>query len=240
MAKRGPQGNVGGGAQKKKCSQMSLMTYFKPAQANQSTPSTSSTVVTPGYYGINLYTEADISSAVGLQRDFRTYWNDKAHEICADKTIRAHLGSKAAIQGTIYTSWTLHKTHLLELQAEELQGVAKQLYNDEIALLADFSTIKNNLERMLQCYASVTTLAERAKSLNIAEKTAKEEEIEKELSDLKKAQNALHQAMERKRAELIARKIDIEEEEMLTASSPVQLSTDEMEQLIETVRSEDD
>lgn len=50
MAKRGPQGNVGGGAQKKKCSQMSLMTYFKPAQANQSTPSTSSTVVTPGYY----------------------------------------------------------------------------------------------------------------------------------------------------------------------------------------------
>ena len=122
---------------------------------------------------INLYTEADISSAVGLQRDFRTYWNDKAHEICADKTIRAHLGSKAAIQGTIYTSWTLHKTHLLELQAEELQGVAKQLYNDEIALLADFSTIKNNLERMLQCYASVTTLAERAKSLNIAEKNGK-------------------------------------------------------------------
>lgn len=46
--------------------------------------------------------------------------------------------------------------------------------------------------------------------------------------------------MERKRAELIARKIDIEEEEMLTASSPVQLSADEMEQLIETVRSEDD
>ena len=97
----------------------------------------------PGYYGLNLYTEADISSGVGLQRDFRTYWNDKVHEICADKTIRAHLGSKAAIQGTIYTLWTLHKTHLREVQAEELQVVAEQLY-DEIVLLADFATIQDN------------------------------------------------------------------------------------------------
>ena len=239
MAKRGPQGNVSGGAQKKKCSQQSLMNYFKPNEL-ASRPSTSQTVVTPGYYGINLYTEADINSAVGLQRDFRTYWNDKAHEICADKTIRAHLGSKAAIQGTIYTSWTLHKTHLLEMQAEELQGEAKNIYSDEVAMLAEFTTIKNNLERMLQCYATVTTLAEHAKSLDATEKKAKEEDIEKELSDLKKAQNALHQAMERKRADLAARKRDIEEEELLTATSPVQLSADEMEQLIETVRNEDD
>ena len=57
---------------------------------------------------------------------------------------------------------------------------------------------------------------------------------------MKKAQNALHQAMERKRADLTARKRDIEEEELLTATSPVQLSADEMEHLIETVRNEDD
>ena len=66
MAKIGPQGNVSGRAQKE-CSQQSLMNYFKPKEL-ASRPLTSQTVVTPGYYGINLHTEADINSVVGLQR----------------------------------------------------------------------------------------------------------------------------------------------------------------------------
>ena len=50
----------------------------------------------------------------------------------ADRSIHGKLQSKAAIQGTIYTSWTLHKTHL-QLQVDELQDEAKKIYHDDIA-----------------------------------------------------------------------------------------------------------
>lgn len=206
-------------------------------------PTTSSQiVVTPQYYGIHIYSDAEIDKAVGLQKQFKTFWNEKAHEICTDKTIRARLQSKAAIQGTIYTSWTLHKTHILQLQAEELQEEAKMVYRDQVAREADFTTIKNNLERMQQAYASTTLTAESMKSLsNEIEKQVKEKDLDREMTDLKRAQDSLHKALERRRAELLATTKDIEEEQLQAyrAKSPIQLSDNEMEELIDIVRNEE-
>ena len=242
MAKRGPVRNLAGeGPSKKKVTQQSLKRFFKSVQeGNQSTPSTSPTVATPQYYGVHIYTETEISSAVGLQKEFRIFWNEKAKEVCAEKSVRAYLGNKAAIQGTIYSSWTLHKTHLLRLQVEELQEEAKKICHDEVALARDFTNVNKNLERMLQTYAYVTGLDDHIKSLNKAEKMTKEEEFEVEMTELKRAQNSLHQALERRRVEMLATKKDIEEEKVLIASPPVTLSSDEMEELIQTVRNEDD
>ena len=76
------------------------------------------TSVTPEYYGIHLYSTAEISSATGLQKQFRSFWNEKAQELCAYKTVRAKLHHKSAIHGAICASWTLHKTHLLQLLAK--------------------------------------------------------------------------------------------------------------------------
>ena len=114
---------------KRKCvSQRSILKFFKPEGTSASElPSSSGTVITPDFYGIRLFDDTDISSATGLQKEFRSYWNEKAREICGDRSIRGKLQSKAAIQGTIYTSWTLHKTHLLQLQVDELQEEAKKI-----------------------------------------------------------------------------------------------------------------
>ena len=59
------------------------------------------------------------------------------------------------------------------------------------------------------------------------------------MTDLKKAQESLHKALERRRADVLASKNDLEEElQAYHAHSPVILSDDEMKELVEIVRSE--
>ena len=251
MAKRGAEAGGAGSSRpkKKQCTtQLSLKSFFKPAldkegsTSNKEGSSTSQAkiVASPMFYGIHVYSELEISKAVGLQKQFQTFWNEKAHEICADKSLRARLQSKAAIQGSIYTSWYLHKTHLLELQAEDIREEAKKIYQDKVTREFRFSTIDKNLERMLQSYATVIALSENINSLSsISEKKAKEEDLDKEISELKRAQDSLHKTLERRREELSVAKKDIEEQQTLTAGPSVELSDDEMEELIEEVRNEE-
>ena len=59
------------------------------------------------------------------------------------------------------------------------------------------------------------------------------------MSDLKRAQDSLQKALQRRRASLLVAKKDIEEQQTLTASPPVELSHDEMEELIEEVRNQE-
>lgn len=88
---------------KRKCvSQRSILKFFKPEGTSAGEiPSSLGTVITPDFYGIHLYDDAEISSANGLQKEFRSYWNSKAHEICADRSIRGKLQSKAAISSKV-------------------------------------------------------------------------------------------------------------------------------------------
>ena len=91
---------------------------------------------------------------------------------------------------------------------------------------------------MQQAYASTTLTAE---SMNEIEKQAKQKDLDREMTDLKRAQGSLHKALERRRAELLATTKDIEEEQQQAyrAKSPIQLSDNEMEELIDTVRNEE-
>ena len=75
---------------------------------------------TPEYLGLKMYTSKDIDESSGFDKQYKEFWNAKASELCQDKTVRHKLKDKSAIQGAINTSWTLHKSDLLELEAEEL------------------------------------------------------------------------------------------------------------------------
>lgn len=131
MAKRaGTEYLKGSKSKKKKLTNLNSK-LSSPSTCHSTNESTSHNVtVSPEYYGIHIYTEEELSSSTGLQKQFRIYWNEKANEICSDKSIRSKLHNKAAIQGTIYTSWSLHKTHLLQLQVEEFEAQAKKVYPD--------------------------------------------------------------------------------------------------------------
>ena len=107
---------------KKACGvQTTIFKFFQPSSSSDQVHKHSCVAVTtPESYGIHMYTPTEISSAQGLQQLFRKFWNEKASELCSDSVTRYKLKNKAAIQGAIYLSWTLHKTDLLKIQAEEL------------------------------------------------------------------------------------------------------------------------
>ena len=67
--------------------------------------------------------------------------NAKASELCQDKTARHKLQDKSAIQGVINASWTLHKSDLLELEAEEL-AVYLSAMDDRCTLFLLLNPIK--------------------------------------------------------------------------------------------------
>ena len=70
--------------------------------------------------------ETLIDKACGLNQHRLRFWNDKAAEICSDRSTLLALGNnREAVEGAIHSSWTLHKTSLLELQLEELEEKEK-------------------------------------------------------------------------------------------------------------------
>lgn len=75
--------------------------------------------VTHQYMGIYIHMFSDKDIA-GLDRNYKEFWNAQAADLCQDKVVRHKLKDEASIQGAINTSWILHKSDLLQLQAEEL------------------------------------------------------------------------------------------------------------------------
>ena len=215
--------------------QTTMFKFFQPSTPSQTPMLTVAT--TPESYGIHIYTPTEISKSQGLQQMFRKYWNEKAHELCADTSIRCKLKNKSAIQGAIYCSWTLHKTHLLQLQAEELQEDVKRFYPEKVAQEHMLTPVTKNLDRMLIAYATATCLYS---EMNDGSEDLRklETDLEREVSELRKAQDALSKAMERRRLD-----INISEREMsdlLRAESPdpVQISDTEMQQIVDIIKVE--
>ena len=220
--------------------QTTVFKYFQASEKQSPSLSVQKPVIvaeTPTSLGIQYYSHKEIESASGLQKDYRKFWNDKATELCSDKSIRAKLRNKAAIRGAIDSSWTLHKTHILQLQAEKLVEQTKQLYSDQVAHCNELTAVTNNVERMLQAYTSVNlTYTEIESAGSVSEKVILEKQLESDMSELKKAHAALIKAMKQKTKILEAEEID----EVMYVESPVQLSDSELESLVEIVKEETD
>ena len=112
--------------------QSTLHRFFKSTSAaKQNRPTTVN--CTRQHLGIHVFTDEDISKSKGLDKQYKIFWNDIAKELCQDKDVQHKLKDKSAIQGAINTSWTIHKTDLLQLQADELCEQFSLLYEDEVA-----------------------------------------------------------------------------------------------------------
>ena len=189
----------------------------------------------PKALGIQHYSKKEIESSSGLQRDYRIFWNHKAEELCADPSVRVKLRNKAAIRGAIDCSWTVHKSSILQLQAEKMIEQTKLLYSDEVVHSHELSTVTKNVERMLQACTSVhLSYTQIEIAASVEEKLILEKELEKEFSELKKAQAALLKAMKERSKILEAEEMD----ELMTTGSPVQLNDYELESLVEVIKEE--
>ena len=93
-------------------------------------------------YGLKTYRQEEISKVDGLERNFREYWNSEAGELCADKSVRAMLGNKTAIQGAIHTSWTIPKSSLLQVKVDELYKHYMDILQDEVLTQSKLKSVK--------------------------------------------------------------------------------------------------
>ena len=122
--------------------QSTLHAFFK-SSSDETTKPTLKVNFTPQYMGVHVFSDKDIADSSGLDRDYKKFWNAKAADLCQDKAVRHKLNDKAAIQGAINTSWTLHKSGLLQLQADELAVYASAVHRDEIAQAATLSSVES-------------------------------------------------------------------------------------------------
>ena len=235
MSKRKmPEDQVQGSSCVKKSKVQSTMHRFFQNEAvsssSQGVPPT--TTFSPDSLGIHVYSSEEIQEAKGMEKDFRIFWNAKASELCSDKSVRCKLGDRVAIQGAIHTAWTLHKTTLLQLRSEELTTRVKEVYTSEVEREVKLRTIQKNMDRVINSTATVNVLYAEVENTGAVQI---HEAITKELSELRKSQEALTRAMKRRREE-IDRTSD--ELETMIATPPVNLSTEEMFQIVKEIRGE--
>ena len=146
----------GAGAMKRsRLEQSTMYKYFEPQKQGES--SHSKTVkVTPVTCGIKVYSTTEIDSASGLKKEYFKFWNVKAAELCKNKdvTLKFH-NNKRAIMGAINCSWTLERTKLISLQAEELIETAEKVYADEVKREHLLTSVRSNLTRVQEAHASL-------------------------------------------------------------------------------------
>ena len=71
----------------------------------------------------------------------------KVKELCLDKGVRHKMNDKSGIQGAINTSWTIHKTDLLQLQVDELSVKFNEVYKDKVTHSHLLSSVESNKKK---------------------------------------------------------------------------------------------
>ena len=202
----------------KPATQSTLHNFFKSCTGdNKAYPRTLKS--TPQLLGIHMYSAEDISSSTGLDKDYKEFWNVQAIELCANEDVRHKLKDKLAIQGAINTSWTLHKSSLLELQAEQLTISVHQAYSDDAAAKHILSSVESNKKKMME----LTNI------LQLACNDATEDEVSEHMKELRKVQSALKKAIDYKTKDLCSIP------QSLRASSPENLSPHEVENIVQEI-----
>jgi hypothetical protein len=144
---------------------------------------------------MHTYSEGDIADSSGLDKEYKQFWNAKAAELCHDKAVRHKLKDKAAIQGAINSLWTLHKSDLLQLQADEVAVYVDQAYTDETVKASALSTVQGNLKKTMELTECISLVY-----ANATEEMG--DEMSELMKDLRKSQSALKKAIDRKNHEL--------------------------------------
>ncbi len=169
-----------------------LSTVFFRQQNSASACGTSATVDPVVFSGIKVYSVLEIEQAKGLEKDFRRFWNEKVREIYSDKV--------------------LHKVDLMAVQVDEFRKLANQVYRED-ELHHKLKSVEKNLDRMHTARKSVGDASEELKVAGSAARKSLTAKITEQMSELRKAQDALQKALERKLEEIKLLKLKQEDAE---------------------------
>ena len=68
---------------------------------------------------VKIFSSKEIGEAQGLEKIRRKFWNERAEELCQDRTLKKWKAT--AIHGVIDTAWVLKKTVVLVVEANNTQ-----------------------------------------------------------------------------------------------------------------------
>ena len=115
----------------------------------------------------------------------------------------------------------------MELQAEEVEEKANEYYDDEVVKEEVMKSVNKNVERMKEARDTVGVVYNITAMSSGQEKAKLEEEMKKQMSELKRAQDALSKAIKRNRVTELDNK-----EKVMTVQSPVKLTDVEFSLLV--------
>lgn len=203
--------------------------------ASGSSTSRPLTTTIPEDFGIHIYSTREIEGQTGLTKEYRKFWNVKAKEFCQDKRITSKMDG-TAIKGAINTSWTLHKSNLLMHQAAEIENQATAVWTNPASREHNLKGIQHNKERVKTADAHLQLLYhERSQLTSREECKTKEKEMEMAMTELKKAQDSLNKALKNRERDVKAG-FRAEEAQPLKVADVPQLSSEELEGLVEAVK----
>ena len=185
---------------------------------------------------IKIYSKSEIEGSTGLTQVYRRFWNSKAEEICSSQSLASFKAGE--IQGAINVAWTLEKSKHLKQEVVEITAEIGQpcSITNMKKLQASAKTIEKNTHRVEEAHESLNStqheLADARFELFQApnscqrkkanEKVDKlEKDLEVNLTELRKAQDALRKSIDTKRkiiSDLQQDQFDVDECEAEIAS----------------------
>ena len=100
--------------------------------------------------------------------------------------------------GAINCSWTIHRSEIIQLQAEVIE-LASKVYLDKVNREHKLSSIRKNITRVNEAHDATCAFYRILRESDASEIKAMENDLTKKVHDLKVAQEALLKAIQRKR-----------------------------------------
>ena len=214
---------------KQKLQQITLHKFFQASGPSTSAEAQPHVVdITAQSKGIHIYSDKEIAGADGLLKEYYIFWNAQARELCSSPPTLVYLNSTKKIEGAINTKWTLYKSELLELLADEVSVLVSEAYTDPVAQSSTMITIENN-KKKVRDLTDICIIERDADKIQ-------EERITRLTKDLRLAQSALKKAIDRKKSEMEHVKFMSHTETLLTTEPPEQPSQDEIDCIVADIR----
>ena len=189
---------------------------------------------------IKIFSAREIAESSGMTKTYREFWNNKAEELCCTNVLKSF--KPGEIQGAINVAWTIKKTDLLKEQMEE---VNKEIVSKcPVDLMKKFQLSKATLAKNTQrVETAATSLQDIQRELTSRrqdyfdsrskterkEASVKVEQLEKDLdsqlAELRKAQDALRKATDARRK--LLEQQDLGQSELESTSSEREESGEE-------------
>lgn len=147
---------------------------------------------------VHLYSMRDIERASAARKEYYTFWNVKAQELCSDQTFAGY--KKQELHGIIDTAWQMKSCEILTAQAEdELQNMPSnkpeksKTLSKNIKRVQEARRVANELNK--QVSGLKRCLNKRGGNVVRSELSQTEGKLKDAMSEIKLAQDALRKSI---------------------------------------------